>query len=192
MKESKVKHELLDNIKEMAERRAFFATFTEAHYDEFSKRIYSYFASNPEFAKDLVQTVFMKAFTTDYKKLQVHANPRGWLYQTARWTALEMYKKSTRYREVCEKLSRGYNGTTEDKYDLGDSLLQRAVNARDSDKESRQMIVDYYMNELTLDEISEKMAKDKTVVKSKLYRIHQRLKKIFLNNPFLLLLFFHI
>ena len=182
----------LDSIEEVAARRAFHADFTAKYYEEFSKRMFSYFLSNPEFAKDLVQTVFLKAFTTDYEELRVHENPRGWLYQTARWTASEMYKKSTRYRNLCTKLEREYTGSTEDEYDFGESLTQRAVKALDDDEEARQMIVDYYISDLSLDDLAAKMAKDKTVVKSRLYRIHRRLQKIFSKTPFLLLLFFHI
>jgi|GEM_PF-1081491 len=183
----------LNSISEIANQQTFCNHLVETYYDDFAMRITRYYRSNPEFAKELVQIVFLKAFQ-NYEKLKVHENPMGWLYLTAKKTAYELYKKSARYAEMCKKLESELNVTImhDSTPSCDESLTHLVLNALENDEASRQLIVDYYISDHSLAEIAAKLGLDKTVVKSRLYRLHQRLKKLFSENPLLFAIIIHI
>lgn len=182
--------DMLSNVDEIYDKKHYLNELVDKYYDEVEKTALRIFRSR-EFAQDLTQNVFMKA-TQNYDKLKNHKNPLGWLYSTTWKTSYEMFRTLKKYSKIEKAALDEFACAIEDDYELEDCFAQQCMKALEGNEESQQLFANYHLSGLSLDEISAEMELEKTVIKSRLYRIHQKLKKIFNKTPFLLIIFFHI
>ncbi|MBQ9990605.1 MAG: sigma-70 family RNA polymerase sigma factor [Lachnospiraceae bacterium] len=70
------------------QKEKYFNELYEKSYEGLS-RFVQYRSSNPAFAEDILQEIYLEAFR-HIEKLKEHENPRGWLYKAANYKILKL------------------------------------------------------------------------------------------------------
>jgi len=135
-----------------------------------------------ETAKELAQDVFVKAYT-GLKKFRKESGFSTWVYRIAYNTAIsEIRKRKGNVYSFDEQLEKASSMNLSEALDVEEQiqskkiLLHKALNELDA--EDRLIIMLYYFEEQSVDEISLSSGLSKSNVKVKLYRLRNKLKEI--------------
>jgi RNA polymerase sigma-70 factor (ECF subfamily) len=146
--------------------------------DRYSRQVFSLICKvvrNKEDAEELTQDVFIKVFRY-LSSFKQESSFSTWLYRIAYNTAIsETRKKKYEYPAIDEML---INTIQDDEFLTDDSsgridLLENAL--RLLPPEERMMILLFYMQDKTIDEVAEITGLSATNVKTKLFRIRKKL-----------------
>lgn len=151
--------------------------------DRYKDKVYSLVAGivrNEEIAKELAQDIFIKAFNA-LKKFRKESSFSTWIYRIAYNTAVsEIRKKKIPVYSFEEQLEKASD--ISDSFELDEenetkkSLLHKAITKLNA--EERLILMLYYFEEHSIDEISMSSGLTKSNVKVKLHRLRKKLKDI--------------
>lgn len=154
----------------------------------YEKQIFSYlyrFVNQKEDAEDLTQNTFLKLYK-NIKAIDINKNFNAWLYKIATNTAYDWLRKKRRHKELFIEDSNAVE-TIEDEsaYDILDSaynteFIIKALNAIKPIYKSILLL--FYQDELSYQEISEALSIPINTVKSHLYRAKKSLKEHLTKN----------
>ncbi len=147
-------------------------------YDENVDKIYRFIylkVSSPEVAQDITSQVFMKgwkSFSEDIK------NPRAFLYQIARNSIVDFYRKRDRAQFVSVDDVQVTDPTPgpEEEASLGSDVEFVKKNLKKLKAEYQDMILWRYVDDLSIKEISKIVNKKPGAVRVSLHRAVQSLK----------------
>lgn len=116
-----------------------------------------------ENAEDIVQEVFLKMLKSFQHRL-LPENPAGWLFQTVRTTAIDLWRKRTARERFTENFSHvvpaEFEECPENRLDAKE-MARRLDHLND---ESRQIVVMHLWASLSFEEIAEAVGTSKTTV----------------------------
>lgn len=114
-----------------------------------------------EDAEDIVQEVFLKMLKS-FRHRSLPENPAGWLFQTVRTTAIDLWRKRTARERFTENFLRvvpmEFEERSEDRLDA-EVIARRLDNLND---ESRQIVVMHLWASLSFEEIADAVGTSKT------------------------------
>lgn len=153
--------------------------------DRYKDKVYSLvygIVRNEETAQELAQDIFIKAFTA-LKKFRKESSFSTWVYRIAYNTAISETRKNKQkvlsYDEQLEKASSedlSASLEAEDNNEVKKELLHQALNQLHA--EERLILMLYYFEEQSIDEISKSSGLSQSNVKVKLFRLRNKLKDI--------------
>jgi len=153
--------------------------------DRYKDKVYSLIfgiVRDEETAKELAQDVFIKAYT-GLKKFRGESGFSTWIYRIAYNTAIsETRKRKAQMHSFDEQLEKASSldmsevQETEEMLELKKGLLHKALNELEA--EDRLILLLYYFEEQTVEEISLSSGLTKANVKVKLFRLRNKLKDI--------------
>jgi RNA polymerase sigma-70 factor, ECF subfamily len=153
--------------------------------DRYKDKVYSLvfgIVRNEETAKELAQDVFVKAYS-GLKKFRKESGFSTWIYRIAYNTAIsETRKRKTQLYSFDEQLEKASSLDlsealeTEEQLASKKALLHRALNELEA--EDRLILMLYYFEEQSVEEISRSSGLSKANVKVKLFRLRNKLKDI--------------
>lgn len=153
--------------------------------DQYKDKVYSLvygILRNEEEAKDLAQQIFIKAYTS-LKRFRKESSFSTWIYRIAYNTAISETRKSKRkvksFDDQLEKASSMDLSDTieaEEEGKLRKELLHQAINQLQA--EERLILMLYYFEEQTIEEISNSSGLSQSNVKVKLFRLRNKLKEM--------------
>ena len=122
--------------------------------------------------EDIAQETYLTALE-DWEKLKEHPNPAGWLMQTAKNLCL-CYRRHVLYR--MESIEEHYPDEVpydEPAYEmcLMEDLFERVYN-----KKEQQIAKKYFLEEDSLEELSEELGVTMNSLRSRLFRMRRRMK----------------
>ena len=152
--------------------------------DRYKDRVFSLvigIVRNQELAEELAQDVFLKAYKS-LKKFRKESSFSTWIYRIAYNTAIsETRKKKQHIRSFDEQLEKTMNLTVED-YEVEETNEQRQVLLEKALKElfpeEKLILMLYYFEDKSVDEISAVAGLSQSNVKVKLFRLRNKLKSI--------------
>ena len=127
-------------------------------------------------AEDIVQSVFLK-FYENFENIKNLESANFWLFRTARNEYYNYYRKNKHKTEIDENLLKN----RKDEYELETyieikemkTLILNELNKMDEDQKEVYLLKEY--GGLSYKEISETLAIDVKLVKSRLYKVRQKL-----------------
>lgn len=153
--------------------------------DRYKDKVYSLvygIVRNEETAQELAQDIFIKAFTA-LKKFRKESSFSTWIYRIAYNTAISETRKNKlkvlSFDEQLEKASSedlSASLEAEDNNKAKKELLHQALNQLHA--EERLILMLYYFEEQSIDEISKSSGLSQSNVKVKLFRLRNKLKDI--------------
>lgn len=152
--------------------------------DRYKDRVFSLIIGivrNQEIAEELAQDVFLKTFKS-LKKFRKESSFSSWIYRIAYNTAIsETRKKKQLTRSFDEQLERtnllsvdDYEG--ENKNEQRQVLLERAI--KELVPEEKMILMLFYFEDKSVDEISTAVGLSQSNVKVKLFRLRNKLKRL--------------
>ena len=173
---------------------AYLAGDTKA-FAELTKRhlggVYSFtvrFIGNAEEAEDITQETFLKAWKSLKKYGSRASKFKTWLFRIARNSAIDFLRKKKHIPFSQFETESGTNVLTEtvaDTEELPDTLLMKLEDAKELNvtleqlpPKAREILLLYYTNELTFEEIGTILGEPTNTVKSRHRRALQALRKI--------------
>lgn len=158
-----------------------YALLVERYKDKVYSLVFG-IVRNEETAKELAQDVFVKAYS-GLKKFRKDSGFSTWIYRIAYNTAIsETRKRKTKMHSFDEQLEMVSSIDLSEKLRLEEqlnskkALLHRALNELEA--EDRLIVMLYYFEEKSVEEISESSGLTKSNVKVKLFRLRNKLKDI--------------
>jgi RNA polymerase sigma-70 factor (ECF subfamily) len=147
---------------------------------EFSGMCYSLafrILGNQEDARDAVQQAFYKLYQ-NRKRFLKEKNLRNWIYTITLNTARDVYRRKKRQSEVVltEALHLAERGSADAR--IGNSLLTQKLVAT-LPYELKEVVVLYYLEERTVNEIAEVVSISESLVKVRLHRARKKLLEEF-------------
>lgn len=146
-------------------------------YKKYFEKVYRttfYILKNEEIAKDATQETFVKVFK-NLHKLKKPSKIESWITTVATRTAIDIYRKNNRRKDV-EFIESRYPSETEEtnssKEEL-DSYLNNIL------PEQKQILVMKYMEEMSEKEIAKRLKLKLGTVKSRLFRAKKKLLEEF-------------
>lgn len=153
--------------------------------DRYKDKVYSLvygIVRNEETAQELAQDIFIKAFTA-LKKFRKESSFSTWIYRIAYNTTISETRKNKQkvlsFDEQLEKASSedlSASLEAEDNNEVKKELLHQALNQLHA--EERLILMLYYFEEQSIDEISKSSGLSQSNVKVKLFRLRNKLKDI--------------
>lgn len=153
--------------------------------DRYKDKVYSLvfgILRNEENAKELAQDIFIKTFTA-LKKFRKESSFSTWIYRVAYNTAISETRKSKqRLKSFDDQLEQASSIVlsesieAEEATKLRKELLHKAINQLQA--EERLILMLYYFEEKTIEEISYSSGLSQSNVKVKLFRLRNKLKEI--------------
>lgn len=135
--------------------------------------------NSQEIAEDLTSEVFTRGWDTFQKKGKEIDNPRAFLYQIARNLIVDHYREAGQARLVSID-SRGLIDPSQDlikKASISSDMDRVRVCLADLKDEYREIIVWYYLDELSVPEIAKMTDKSKEAVRVTIHRALKALKQ---------------
>lgn len=174
-------HEELINILKAAKRGDIDAF--EKILFMYEKQIFSYlyrFVNQKEDAEDLVQNTFLKLYK-NIKSIDTDKNFNAWVYKIATNTAYDWLRKKRRHPELFIEDANAIE-TIEDEnaYDMLDGAYNTEMIVKALNKIKpiyKSILLLFYKDELSYQEISEALCIPINTVKSHLYRAKKSLKE---------------
>ncbi len=127
-------------------------------------------------AEDITQSTFLKLYE-NFESLQIKESVNYWIFRTARNEYYNYYKREKRKSEINENLI----STKQDEFEL-ESYIElkemKKIVLSELDKMEREQKEVYLLKEyggLSYKEISETLEVDVNLVKSRLYKVRQKL-----------------
>ena len=138
-------------------------------------------SKNPDDAADLTQAVFVKVYKNRHL-IETSSNFRAWLYKIASNTALDLFKKASYTKEKLIIDDPEYEVETnleDDSYYIIEGINKIDVETALSrlDQSRRQIILLYYFEEFSYQEISEILSIPINTVKTNLRRAKEALRR---------------
>lgn len=137
---------------------------------------------NEDDAKELAQEVFIKAFTA-LKKFRKESSFSTWIYRIAYNTAISETRKSKqKAKSFDDQLEKASSMDLSDTLEIEEenkqrkALLHQALNELKA--EERLILMLYYFEEQSIEEISQSSGLSQSNVKVKLFRLRNKLKEI--------------
>ena len=167
----------------------------EEAFGELTRRhlsgVYSFtlrFVGNPHEADDITQDTFLKAWKS-LKKYDARSSKfKTWLFRIARNSAIDFLRKKKHIPFSHFDTESGINVLTEtvaDTEELPDALLIKLEDAKELhatleelQPRAREILLLYYTNDMTFEEIGEMLGEPANTVKSRHRRALQSLRKI--------------
>lgn len=153
--------------------------------DKYKDKVFSLvfgIVRNEDKAKELAQDVFVKTYSA-LKNFRKESGFSTWIYRIAYNTAISETRKNKKrifsFDDQLEKtLSMDFSESykTEEENDLKKALLHRAI--EQLQPEERLILMLYYFEEQSIEEISRSSGLSQSNVKVKLFRLRNRLKEI--------------
>ena len=148
-------------------------------YNRYKKNLYNFLlrlSGDKMIAEDIVQSVFLK-FYENFENIKNIESANYWLFRTARNEYYNYYRKNKNKSEIDEN----FLENRKDEYDLETyieikefkSLILTELNKMDEDQKEVYLLKEY--GGLSYKEISETLAIDVSLVKSRLYKVRQKL-----------------
>ena len=167
----------------------------ESAFAELTRRhlggVYSFvarFVGNAEEADDITQETFLKAWKNLKKYNQSSSKFKTWLFRIARNSAIDFLRKKKHVPFSQFDTEGGVNVLTEtvaDAEDLPDTLLMKLEDAKELHAvleqlppKAREILLLYYTNEFTFEEIGTLLGEPANTVRSRHRRALQALRKI--------------
>jgi RNA polymerase sigma-70 factor (ECF subfamily) len=148
-------------------------------YNRYKKRLYNFLlklSGNKTTAEDITQTVFLK-FYENFEKLNNKESAQYWLFRTARNEYYNFYKKEKRKNELNENLLSAKEDTFKlESYIEIKEIKNIVLNELEKMPEEQKEV--YLLKEyggLSYAEISNTLEIDINLVKSRLYKVRQKL-----------------
>ncbi len=116
-----------------------------------------------ENAEDVVQETFLKMLKSFHRR-SMPENPAGWLFQTVRTTAIDLWRKRTARERFTENFSRMIPLEFEERPENCLDAREMARRLDDLNDESRQIVVMHLWAALSFEEIAEMTGISKTSV----------------------------
>ncbi len=147
----------------------------------YADRIYGlcyYMTEDPEAAKDLTQETFLRAWK-GLKKFRGESSAYTWLYKIALNRCRSYLKKRSREKKVyIEDLREtGWEPSVDPPQDPPEAVSVRAA-LRELPPEYREVLLLYYWEEMTYEEIAEALGVPMGTVKSRLHRAKEALRRV--------------
>jgi RNA polymerase sigma-70 factor (ECF subfamily) len=143
---------------------------------EFSGMAYSLafrILDNRDDAKDAVQQAFLKLYRNKDKYLK-NKNLKNWIYTITLNTARDFYRKKKRHLEMEIFENTAVSGTDNREHKVEDGLFtQKLVNLLPFDL--REVVVLYYLEQMSIKEVSSMLDITENLVKVRLYRARKKL-----------------
>lgn len=167
----------------------------ELGFSEVTKRhlsgVYSFtlrFVGNAAEAEDIAQEAFVKAWKSLKKYDSSTSKFKTWLFKIARNTAIDYLRKKKHVPFSYFENAEGSNVLTEtvaSEEELPDALLMKLEDAEELHKtlellppKPREILLLYYTNDMTFEEIGEILGEPANTVKSRHRRALQKLREI--------------
>lgn len=178
---------------------AHYLTGEESAFAELTRRhlagVYSFvlrFVGNSEEAEDITQESFLKAWKSLKKYDPSSSKFKTWLFRIARNSAIDFLRKKKHVPFSYFETPEGSNVLTEtvaSDDELPDALMMRLEDAKELHAtlerlpaKAREILLLYYTNEFTFEEIGEMLGEPTNTVKSRHRRALQALRKILEEN----------
>ena len=190
MRKTHDKTEVLGQMRDLGEREAFYEQLIKNNYYKIERSLSYHYNYPNDFARELIQRVFLKALMKP--DLYKHENPVGWIYVTAKYTAMEMLKEMKKSMDTQAPLVDTLATAVEDEYDFDEGMAEQCIQSLAGKKDAQELFLNYYIKHMSLDEIALHMGIEKTNVKSRIQRLNKKLRKYFLKIKTLLTIFIHI
>lgn len=156
-------------------------------YDKCVDKIYRFIflkVSSQEVAEDLTSEVFLRGWESFKKSQNPKANsrkienPRAFLYQIARNLITDHYREKGQAQLVSMEYAPMADPTTdlEEKAMLGSDLERVKVALADIKEDYREVIIWYYLDELSVPEIAKILDKSEEAVRVQIHRALKALK----------------
>lgn len=131
--------------------------------------------ANLEVAEDVVQNIFVKVLEMDLILPPTEIRP--YMYQMAKRQYIDYYRRQQRFQVILEKYLQPATNQANDTLQV-DPQEKKIVKAlkRLPDKD-RQLFVQKYIEQRSLEEIAEANHKTPAAIKMRLYRLRQKLRK---------------
>lgn len=131
--------------------------------------------ANLEVAEDVVQNIFVKVLEMDLILPPTEIRP--YMYQMAKRQYIDYYRRQQRFQVILEKYLQPATNQANDTLQV-DPQEKKIVKAlkRLPDKD-RQLFVQKYIEQCSLEEIAEANHKTPAAIKMRLYRLRQKLRK---------------
>ena len=147
----------------------------------YADKIYSlcyYMTEDPEAARDLTQETFLRAWK-GLKKFRGESSVYTWLYKIALNRCRTYLKKRAREKRVSleELAEAGWEPSVDPPHDPPEALSLRAA-LRELPPEQREVLLLYYWEEMTYEEISQALGVPMGTVKSRLNRAKRALRRL--------------
>jgi RNA polymerase sigma-70 factor (ECF subfamily) len=153
--------------------------------DRYKDKVYSLvfgILRNEENAKELAQDIFIKTFSA-LKKFRKESSFSTWIYRIAYNTAISETRKNKQklksfddQLEQASSIELAESIEAEEENDLRKKLLHQAINQLQA--EERLILMLYYFEEQTIEEISHSSGLTQSNVKVKLFRLRNKLKEV--------------
>lgn len=169
-----------------------FAELTHRHLGG----VYSFilrFVGSAHDAEDITQDTFLKAWKSLKKYNPSASKFKTWLFRIARNSAIDFLRKKKHIPFSQFETESGANMLTEtvaDAEELPDALLMKLEDAKELHAtleelppKAREILLLYYTNDLTFEEIGEMLGEPANTVKSRHRRALQALRKILEGGP---------
>jgi len=139
--------------------------------------------SNRDVANDAVQNAWLKA-SKNLRKLKDPRAFKSWIYRLVRWSALDLVKKSNHDKKVLEEFYNEDFFSNEIENEFANSGLAELIEKLPNIE--KQIIHLFYLDELTIKELSIILEIPVGTVKSRLFRARNLLKETVLSTGELL------
>lgn len=149
-----------------------FSKIYMAYFDDVYKAVYRRIP-NRQIAEDIVQDTFLVAFKLGGEFLK-HPEPKLWLFRTAHYKMLELYRRMK--RRAAEPLEEERLELAKEDCRYGEIELDMAALAAISAEEWR-MIKAYYLAGTTITELAESEAITENHMRVRLFRFRRKLKE---------------
>lgn len=153
--------------------------------DRYKDKVYSLvlgIVRNEETAKELAQDIFIKAYSA-LKKFRKESSFSTWIYRIAYNTAIsETRKNKQKVKSFDEQLEKASSMSISDTFEeeeeneMRKSILNKAI--KQLKDEERLILMLYYFEEQSVEEISQSSGLSQSNVKVKLFRLRNKLKEI--------------
>ena len=129
--------------------------------------------NDPSTSEDVVQNVWLKIIRS-LGRLNEPERARAWMYQIARNTIADRLRYQYRQPQLTPFEDDPHQSEEPDRLEISDQLAFGLANLHVSD---REVVVLYYLEERTVEEISNICGIPQGTVKSRLYRARTQLRK---------------
>jgi len=161
--------------KKLLEER--FEEMVQAYADKIYSLCY-YMTEDPEAARDLTQETFLRAWK-GLKKFRGESSVYTWLYKIALNRCRTYLKKRSKERKVYieELREAGWEPSVDPPHDPPEAVSVRAA-LRELPPDYREVLLLYYWEEMSYEEIAEALGVPMGTVKSRLHRAKEALRRV--------------